>query len=156
MKLRLFATAAIVCMAFVSPAFSGEDDKTVSASEVRTALSDLKLKFKEEKDDEDKTVFVVTGKDDVQSTIYQYGGKGDTGTSLGIRTVFQSEEEVSLAPINAYNRDERFAKAYLDEERDIILEDDLDVSAGASKDVVQRFIGNFLDSIPGFVEQVSE
>ncbi len=156
MKSRIFAIAMLFCAAIVAPAFFSADDKTVSASEVRTAIKDLKLEFKEEKDDEGKTVFIISDKSKVDTVIYQYGGEGDAGTSLGIRTVFSTEEEVSLAPINAYNRDERFAKAYVDEEGDIVLEDDLDVSAGTEKSVVSKFIGNFIESIPDFVEQVTQ
>lgn len=156
MKTRIIAMTMMLCAAFVSPAYFYADDKTVSAEEIRASLKELKLDVKEEKDDEDKTVFIITGKDELITIIYQYGGKGDLGTSIGIRAEFSSEDERSLAPINAYNRDERFAKAYIDDEDNIVLEDDLDAGAGVSKEVIQRFVGNFIDSVPSFLEQITD
>ena len=56
---------------------------------------------------------------------------------------------------NAWNKDHRFSRAYVDEEGNIWLESELDLSGGVSLVAVRAFLGLFRDhSLPDFMAHI--
>lgn len=131
-------------------------DKQFTADEIRDVLKSANLKFEEEADPEGKTMFTIGDEDEVQVELYQYGGDGDVATSLALHVEFEAPDgKVPTEAINDWNRDMRWTKTYATEEDAIALEEDLDLAAGVSKDVVKKYIVDFMKTLPEFEEHIA-
>lgn len=158
MNLKMFLgpvlALAVVALTLIgwAPATSLEDEKTLPASEIAKVLTDMKIEAESDKDGEDKTFWTweVNG---AKVSLYQYGGEGDTASSLAITT--QLKEEAGLELANAWNAATRYSKAYAIEEG-TVLEDDLDISVAPSKAVIQEFIKDYLTQLEVFREVLKE
>ncbi len=159
MKKQVLLSVALAAVAISAvsgwvPANQVDEDKTISAGDVKDVLKDLKLEFTEEKDDEEKTMWTIKTKEGATVLLFQYGGKGDTGSSLSMSAAFA--EEAEWEAINAWNRDKRFTKAYTIGDERVVLEGDLDVSVAPSKAVVKKFVDTFVKAVPSFAEAMAE
>jgi hypothetical protein len=56
----------------------------------------------------------------------------------------------TLERINAWNREHRFSRAYLDADGDPVLEADLDLSGGVAEGVIRAFLDLFEESLRAF------
>lgn len=161
MELLMKSKILLVALPFAVTALFGfnalhMEDKTMSADDLRGILKAEKIEFKEEKDDEEKTMFVIK-QGDYTTILYQYGAEGDKCTSLQLRCMFDTDDkEVDLDKVNAWNRDERYTKAYHNEDEGVIaLEEDLNVAGGVSEDAVKKYVTEFLKEIPSFNEHMT-
>jgi putative serine protease PepD len=59
--------------------------------------------------------------------------------------------KVDLATVNGWNQKNRFSRAYLDTEGDPVVESDLDLSGGVTKEGVEAFIKQFRITVSGYV-----
>lgn len=135
---------------------SADDDKVLTAGEIRTILDDVKIKYDEEKDDEDKTFFVLKLEEDTKVLLYQYGGgEKDQCSSLQLVFAVEGDDSIKVDKMNSWNRDERYTKAYLDDEKNIFLEQDMDLSAGFDKAAVRKFVKDFVKILPEFAEHLT-
>ena len=147
----LLAVSIFANLAWI-PAAKADDEKSISAADISSVISDLKLKAEEDKDDEEKTFWTIEG-EGYNILLFQYGGEGDVATSLGISAFF--DEEATLEALDTWNRDERFTKAYSADEQ-CALEADLDQSVAPSKAEVKQFLQMFTKAIPTFKEHLSD
>lgn len=147
----LLAVSIFANLAWI-PAAKADDEKYISAADIATVIKDLNLKAEEDKDDEEKTFWTIEG-EGYSILLFQYGGEGDVATSLGISAFF--DEEATLEELDAWNRDERFTKAYSSDEQ-CALEADLDQSVAPSKAEVKRFLQMFTKAIPSFKEHLGD
>lgn len=133
------------------------EEKTIPASDLRTILKDLKYTIEEEKDEEDKTFFVIE-KDDAAVVLYQYGGEGDVASSIQLRAVMEidPDDELLLPKLNAWNAVERYTKAYTDGEEAMMLEQDLDLAAGFDKDAIKKYVKDFMEALPKFQKAMAD
>lgn len=151
MKARLVGVTlalALCSMSMVAwtPSAMADKDKTMSASEFRDVLKDLKCEFTEEKDGEDKTMFKITKP--VPTTLLQYGGEGDVGSSIALSSTLELPYDID--DINAWNYGERFTKAYIDDDENVVFESDLDVSVAPNKAIVKKFIEQYIAGFKKF------
>jgi len=129
-----------------TPSAMADKDKTMSASDYRDVLKDLKCEFTEEKDGEDKTMFKLTKP--VPATLLQYGGDGDVGSSISLSCAMNLPYDID--DVNAWNYGERFTKAYIDDDEYVVFESDLDVSVAPNKAVVKKFIEQYITGFKKF------
>lgn len=78
-----------------------------------------------------------------RSSIHFYACNDDGCQSIQYRTLFQRHERFTLAFVNAWNYEKRFAKAYLDRDGDLVLEWDVDLDGGVSVAYVAESIATF-------------
>jgi len=75
--------------------------------------------------------------------------------SLQLYVGFAVDGKISLATINDWNYNYRFARAYLDDDLDPVLESDLDLSGGvALEGSLLVFIQNFEAALNAFINDV--
>jgi hypothetical protein len=75
----------------------------------------------------------------------------DTGCqSIQYRAVFQRNDRYTLAFVNAWNYEKRFAKTYLDNEGDLILEWDVDLDGGVSVPFISESVQTFQTMLGAF------
>ncbi|WP_448567757.1 YbjN domain-containing protein [Thermus sp.] len=74
---------------------------------------------------------------------------------LTLSAGFTLEGPPGLDLLNAWNRDRRFSRAFLDEEGAVWVESDLDLTGGVSLGAVKAFLELFAEEIlPGFMEHI--
>ena len=84
------------------------------------------------------------------ASIYFYACNDDGCQSIQYRTLFQRNERFTLAFVNAWNYEKRFAKAYLDRDGDLVLEWDVDLDGGVSVAYVAESIATFQTMLTAF------
>jgi hypothetical protein len=72
--------------------------------------------------------------------------------SIQLYAGFKSSGKVTLETINTWNREKRFSRAYLDGEKDAVIESDLDLEGGVRNEAIDEFIRTFRTSLRDFVK----
>lgn len=80
----------------------------------------------------------------------------NNGTFLALSFAVKAPPGTTLDKMNAFNRDQFFARAYLDNDNDPRLEAELDLEGGVSEDAVGRFFLRFASSISTFADALSK
>ncbi|MDO8410091.1 MAG: YbjN domain-containing protein [Phenylobacterium sp.] len=88
--------------------------------------------------------------DGVNYNIYFYGCEGARCTSIQFTVAFGMNEPMTLDRINAWNREMRFSRAYLDDEMDPVLEMDVDLERGATTEQLESGIDAWAAGVPAF------
>lgn len=70
--------------------------------------------------------------------------------SIQYRTLFRRHERFTLAFVNAWNYEKRFAKTYLDRDGDLVLEWDVDLDGGVSVGFVAESVATFQTMLTAF------
>lgn len=70
--------------------------------------------------------------------------------SLQLYAGFSMKKPPTLERINAWNREHRFSRAYLDADGDPALEADLDLSGGVAEGAIRAFLDLFEKSLRAF------
>lgn len=149
------AMSLIAALALAAPVTNADKVvKEVTASELRALLKDKKIDFEEAKDNEDKTMFVLT-LEKYKVVLYQYGGEGDKGTSLALSGTWELEDEADIDDVNGWNLAKRFTKVYKDDEGNLHMEADLDIEAGVTIGAIAKWIESFEKQMPEFLETFS-
>ena len=81
-------------------------------------------------------------------------GEGPDYPSIQLHAGFKAEADPDA--INAWNRDNRFGRAFLDTDGDPILQYDLDLEGGATERTFQEFVRTFRALLEDFSETVVE
>ena len=76
------------------------------------------------------------------------------GVYISLTTAF-ADATATLATVNAWNREKRFSRAYLDNEMDPVLEAELDLAAGVAIGRIRDFKTFGQLSLPDFVAEVA-
>ena len=147
-----FAFAFAFAFALAGPPANAADEGTVvervSAAELQRIFGNLGYTGSEIDDDGDLIVrmqgypvLVLVGSYD--------------GAYISLTAAF-AETTATLATVNAWNRDKRFSRAYLDSEMDPVVEAELDLAAGVTIGRIRDFIQTFGQlSLPDFVAAVA-
>lgn len=85
-----------------------------------------------------------------RSTIHFYACNDDGCQSIQYRTLFRRNERFTLAFVNAWNYEKRFAKTYLDRDGDLVLEWDVDLDGGVSVGFVAESVATFQTMLTAF------
>jgi hypothetical protein len=115
----------------------------LSNSQVAAALKRLGFEYKAT--DKDPSNFVFT-MDDYKVVLLNYPN------SIQLYAGFKSGGKVSLETINTWNREKRFSRAYIDSDKDAVLESDLDLEGGVSNGAIDEFIRTFRTSLKDFIK----
>ncbi|WP_347241413.1 YbjN domain-containing protein [Thermus sp.] len=75
-------------------------------------------------------------------------------SSLQLYAGFSMKKPPSLERINAWNREKRFSRAYLDKDGDPVLEWDLDLSGGVTDGAIKAFLDLFEESLRAFASWI--
>ncbi|MFN4071270.1 MAG: YbjN domain-containing protein [Thermus caldifontis] len=74
---------------------------------------------------------------------------------LTLSAGFTLEEVPDLEALNAWNRERRFSRAFLDEEGTVWVESDLDLTGGVSLGAVEAFLDLFAEeTLPTFMDHI--
>ena len=144
----------------VRPAISQDGDKNPVITkyadiDMRSLLTEMKLKFKESKDEDDLVVFDVDI-DGTEMNIYQYTGAGEKIIdSLSFSVGYDLEKGMDMRPINEFNSRNRFVKAYLDEENDPFLVCDIRVKEGVTRETLKETIKSYISAVGRFESALS-
>lgn len=60
----------------------------------------------------------------------------------------------SLSTINAWNKEHRFTRAYLDNDNDPVLESDIDLTGGVTQENVDEFVRTFFASLVQYKKHI--
>ncbi len=83
-------------------------------------------------------------------TIYFYACNDGGCQSIQYRALFEKSERFTLAFVNAWNYEKRFAKAYLDADQDLVLEWDVDLDGGVTVGFVSESVATFQTMLTAF------
>jgi hypothetical protein len=72
--------------------------------------------------------------------------------SLQLYAGFKSGGKVTLETINTWNREKRFSRAYIDSDKDAVIESDLDLEGGVTNESIDEFIRTFRTSLKDFIK----
>jgi hypothetical protein len=149
-RTMLLCGALILAFAGQSAVAASKDDvvERVSAAELQRIFGDLGYTGTEI--DEDGDLFVRMQGYAVLVLVGSYDG-----VYISLTTAF-ADTTATLATVNAWNRDKRFSRAYLDNEMDPVVEAELDLAAGVTIGRIRDFIQTFGQlSLPDFVAEVA-
>jgi len=83
-----------------------------------------------------------------------YDCEADACDSIMLNASFAATPEVGLETINAWNRANRWTRAYLDEDGRVALEMDVNAYGGIGQESLRNHIRTFLDSVREFGDEV--
>ena len=89
------------------------------------------------------SLLMLQDKDSAQST-----------SSLTLSVGFETAHRVDLASVNTFNEQNRFSKAFLDDEGDPFLVSDLDLVGGVTKETLVAFVRTFERTLPKFEDMI--
>lgn len=85
-----------------------------------------------------------------RTSIHFYACNDGGCQSIQYRTLFRRHERFTLAFVNAWNYEKRFAKAYLDREGGLVLEWDVDLDGGVTVGFVAESVATFQTMLTAF------
>ena len=92
--------------------------------------------------------------DSVFRSHYESADLPDNFESLLTRAGFGMSSPPTIWTVNGYNQDKRFARAFLNEDGDPIIEADLDVDGGVTDETIKRFLLRFILSVDSFASWI--
>jgi hypothetical protein len=116
--------------------------ESITADEVAGLLEDMGLPYTLDTDSygDPRLSFELAA---YSVALYFYTCEDGRCSSLQLYGGFEMDTPPSLEEINGWNGTKRFARAYIDDEGDPVLESDLDLAGGVSAEVVQDFVHTF-------------
>lgn len=153
--LKALAAAVVASGLWASGAVAGPiADGGLTAKEVARWLQDQGYKA-ELKVGESGKPYVRSAAEGVSFSIYLYDCKaGDRCASLQFSASFDLDKPMDLKVVNAWNRDKRFLKAYLDDEGDPFVEYDASVSPGGSYEALNDDFLVWTSTLPAFKSHI--
>jgi hypothetical protein len=83
-------------------------------------------------------------------TVFFYACNDGGCQSIQYRALFERNERFTLAFVNAWNYEKRFAKTYIDSDGDLVLEWDVDFDGGVSVGFVSESVQTFQTMLTAF------
>lgn len=83
-------------------------------------------------------------------TVFFYACNDVGCQSIQYRALFERNERFTLAFVNAWNYEKRFAKTYLDSDGDLVLEWDVDFDGGVSVPFISESVQTFQTMLTAF------
>jgi hypothetical protein len=148
------ALLTAVCLAATAPATATAGllpDGGVTAQEVAAVLQEKGYKAEITTDSTgDPTVMTAADGSNVSIYFYDCKGEGPRCTSIQFVSAFDIDDGMSLSKINLWNRENRFGRAYLDDENDPFVEMDVDVEHGFTTESLATWIDTWIHVLPRF------
>lgn len=125
--------------------FSVADDKSLLG-----LLKDCGFAAKSSDDGTGKNRFTFNvGKASV--SLYQFSDdEKDPTTSLTLSVGYDLQKSADVKQLNSFNEENRFLKAFADDEGDPFLVSDLDLHGGVTIETLRAFVKNYVREIPAF------
>ena len=124
--------AGALALAAVAPAAAAEIPAGgLTIREVAKWLQDAGYKAELKSGDRGSS-YIRSAAEGTNFSIFLYDCKAERCASLQFYAAFDKDKPMDLKVVNAWNRDSRFLKAYLDEEGDPVIEYDASVSPGGT------------------------
>lgn len=99
--------------------------------------------------------YVASAAEGVNFEIYMYDCKGAARcTSLQFHIGFGMESDLSVDRINSWNRENRYVKAYLDDEKDPYFQYDANLSPGGTYEALDDDLGVWLGFLPNIKSHI--
>jgi len=161
MKLSVFAPAffeqavlggaAVFAFALWADAAAAKDlpDKGLTIEEVASWLQSEGYKAEMQKAD-DGTQNILSSSDGQNFHVYMYDCKDQRCASLQFSEGFDTKGTFSASKINEWNRDNRWARAYVDKESDPWIEYDVDLAPGGTYEGLKDQFGIWQDALSHF------
>lgn len=155
MRTLLAALGTIGVTILAAPAFGGPlPDGGVTAGEVRAALQAKGFKAEVTKDSEGDPL-IRSAADGSNFSIYFYDcDKSGRCVAIQFSAGFDLTKGTTLEVVNTWNKDRRFGKAYLDDERDPYLEYDIDLEHGATTEALENVVDVWESVLPTFKKHI--
>jgi hypothetical protein len=133
------ALPLVAALALATPAAAAAEIRDISGEELAGLLRKAGYRATVGRDSGGDPM-VTSSAAGAQFSIMMYDCQEDRCKSLQFGAGFDLADGGSLANVNAWNRDKRYAKAWLDDEVDPWLELDLDLEGGGSLELVGDYI----------------
>ena len=147
-RLRMIAAVAILALPAGSHA-AALPGGGVTAQEVARVLQAKGYRAEVGKAD-DGTPKINNGLDGSSFTVWFYTCKSDRCAAIQFAAGFDLKDGVSLAKINAWNRDKRFGRGYLDEEMNPYVQYDVDFEIGGTTEAIGNAVEVWASVFPTF------
>jgi hypothetical protein len=116
----------------------------VSPSDVRSVLDELKATYKEQKEVDGTTVFLVSGpRDSILIYLHRDGNAGFV-TSLEATTTYSVKDKLSVSAANDWNSSNRFSRCSIDADGRPTLATDVIVGSGITRESLSASVNLFL------------
>ncbi|MGL4285802.1 MAG: YbjN domain-containing protein, partial [Phreatobacter sp.] len=83
-------------------------------------------------------------------TVFFYACNDSGCQSIQYRALYEKNDRFTLAFVNAWNYEKRFAKTYLDSDNDLVLEWDVDFDGGVNVGFISESVATFQTMINAF------
>jgi hypothetical protein len=128
----------------------------VTAADVARALQAKGYKAEISKDEQGDPL-VTSALDGSNFRVIFYNCKDSPRcTDISFATAFDLKSGSNLEKINAWNRKNRYGRAYLDDDRDPFIEYDVDLERGATSEAVENAIERWAAVIPSFKKHMAD
>lgn len=138
-KTGMAALLLPMAMMLTIPAVDAAEIRDISAEELAALLHDAGYRASVGRDLQDDPM-VTSSAAGARYSILMYGCEQDRCKSLHFSVGFDLTNGSSLQVVNAWNRDNRYGNAWLDDENDPWLELDLDLEGGGTLNQVAEYI----------------
>lgn len=151
MRLKLAAATAALAWACAAGAVAAKDLPAggMTLQEVAAWLQDQGYKA-ELKTDDSGDRYIASAAEGVNFDVHAYDCTGGRCTSIQMVAGFDLDDGLSLEQANDWNRGKRYAKAYLDDERDPYIDFDINLSPGGTEAALNDNLGVWLMMLPAF------
>ena len=121
---------------------------SLTLEEMEAILKEAGYRYERVK--KDAEVFFVLRMRDLKAALFLMDCKEGRCGSLQLYAGFNMEKPPTLERINAWNREKRFSRAYLDKDGDPVLESELDLEGGVTRQAIISFLETFETSLSRF------
>lgn len=124
-------------------------DGGVTVEELQAWLVDHGYKAQVEKGKDGGQAHIRSGADGLTFSVFFYDCKQNRCMSMEYYVGFDKNADTpNLETINAWNRDKRYMKTYLDKEGDVAFEFDVNLAPGGTWEAVEDDFSTFLNCLP--------
>lgn len=124
----------------------------LSSEDLTTILKKTKLDYEESQDDWSDPQFFIYLDNRQEVVMWTYGCENKKCQDIRLWTYFpRNGREPDFAKINYWNSEQRWTKAYFDQDRDAVLEMDFDADGGVTEDAVINLLEIYITQIYEFV-----
>lgn len=124
----------------------------LSSEDLAAILKKTKLDYEESQDDWSDPQFFIYLDNRQEVVVWTYGCENKKCQDLRLWTYFpRNGRDPDYARVNYWNSEQRWTKAYFDQDRDAVLEMDFDADGGVTEDAVINLLEIYVTQIYEFV-----
>lgn len=154
--LKTLAVAAVVGIATIAPATAQSVDK-ITTKEVFAVLDELGLSYTVERDFEDMprvNVNTAALPAEQMSISFYDCDANDQCEDIMIWSWYTGKP--SMETVNAWNEENRFTRAYIDEDQDAVLETDINATGGIGTDAIGILMRTYFEASKNFAVHIQQ